>query len=251
MKVKTLSALAGLGGALILSGESQAAYIGLGTKLHTTVTISGVARDVYRVYAVFSEGGPDLWVTALGGSVANGAATIKSITLGGGAGTNFFNAGGGNSAPGTSSGAFVAGPNAQWDTFATIGADTNDLNDALDDETGLSPGFPTFISSNVWTGNFAWFTAGPKDQGKVANGLAGSFNNAGVNTVGIGVLIAQLTVTAGQHALGTIFVNGTDGTALAASFTNTNQTFDTRVPAPGALALLGLAGLVGTRRRRA
>jgi uncharacterized protein (TIGR03382 family) len=251
MKVKTLSALAGLGGALILSGESQAAYLGLGVTLHTSVTISGVARSVYRVYAVFDDANNTM--TAVGGSPALGVATIKSLMADGvTAGTNFFNFGGGNSAPLTSYGAFLAGPNAEWDTFATIGVAKDDVNTSADD-VGLTPGFPPFIPGNVWTSNnAAWFTAGPQQQGKAGNGLSATFNNGGSSVTGMGVLIAQLTVNSGQEVAGTVFVNGDLGGPLAgAIFQFTNQTFSSIIPAPGALALLGLAGLVGTRRRRA
>src|SRR5262245_26035948 len=111
MKVKTLSALAGLGGALILSGESQAAYLGVGYTAQAQV-VNGIARTVYRLYAVFNNGSDQL--TAVGGSVANGPATIMNTDATGlGAGTGFFNAGGGNGPPTWSYGVFLGGANAE------------------------------------------------------------------------------------------------------------------------------------------
>src|SRR5262245_19975190 len=115
MKLRMISALTG---AMILSGESQANYLGLGYTAQA-VTVAGVARTVYRIYAAFSNGNDQL--TAVGGSVANGAATIKNTDASGlNPGTGFFNAGGLSGPPTTSGGAFTAGPNAEWDTYVTI-----------------------------------------------------------------------------------------------------------------------------------
>ena len=62
---------------------------------------------------------------------------------------------------------------------------------------------------------------------------------------GAGILIAQLTVAAGEDITfgGTASFNGDGGALTFAEFSVTT------VPAPGALALLGLAGL-GRRREQ-
>jgi MYXO-CTERM domain-containing protein len=250
MKVKTLSALAGLGGALILSGTADAAYLGVGAQLHTTVTISGAQRSVWRVYAVFSN--PDDYLTSVAGSGELGPLTIQSLNAAGTApGSNFYqNAFGGETAPNAE--VVKKSPNAAWDTFATIGVAVDDGTDA----TGLSPGFPTFISGNQLgpNSNIAWFTKGAQPQGRAGAGTVGAFinNYAATPLVGMGVLLAQLTVNAGGNVAGTFAVGVDLAGGVAGGQSIANQSFTTApIPAPGAIALLGLAGLVGSRRRRA
>ena len=251
MKLRMLFPFAGVASAMIVSPRVQAAYLGLGTNLYTTVTLNGTARDVWRVYAVFSK--PDDYVTAIGGSPVNGAATIINISSSGfGPGTGFFNAGGGNTAPVTSYGVYVNGPNSQWDTYATIGATKNDANLSDDDLTAVSPSFPTFINGAQWGpyNNAAWFTPGPVEQGRAGGpgGVQGPFFAPGLFLEGTGILIMQLTVNHGQYVAGTVFVNGiSDGS----NFTASDQEFSSPLtpPAPGAVAVLGLAALKGRRRR--
>jgi hypothetical protein len=249
MKVKTLSALAGLGGALIMSGSADAAYVGLHWRLHTTVNAAGVNRDVFRIYAVFNNAND--YLTGALGNVAN-PATIQSLSAAGAfPGSAFFNpAAGGNLAP--SQDAVNAYPaTVPWDTFATVGYAIVP-GDGGAATTGTSPGFPTFISGNQWaTNDGGWFTPGPQEHGR-AGGFNGVTLQAGQGGPGgMGVLMMQLTVNQGNHVRGTIGVNWSIDVPLAGQQTGQsfNQTFNT-FPAPGALALLGLAGLATSRRRR-
>ena len=59
---------------------------------------------------------------------------------------------------------------------------------------------------------------------------------------GLGVMLAQFTVATGDAIFGEINLLLGDSTEVRGLIFAT--------PAPGALALLGLAGLAGTRRRR-
>ena len=86
----------------------------------------------------------------------------------------------------------------------------------------------------------AWFVNPIDSQGRVGN------DDNGPNTV----LIGQFSIAAGAGpnagVFGTLRVDGKNvGVAFA-----TMLSFDTQLPGPGSLALLGSAGLLGCRRRR-
>ena len=240
MKVKTLSALAGLAGAAILSGNANATFTGVSVSLYTSLSVEGQARDVYRLYANFSNPAATTQsVGAWGGSPTNGATTTQQILANGNPGSGFYNnAFGGSVAPGQA--LVTAFPDLAWDTFGTIGL-------AIQPGTGgaivqaPSPGFPSAIFEGTGSSNnnFSFAAGGQPAFSQIdAQGR---------------VLLAQFTVNAGQHVRGTVgSVAGFHETGLAGltTFSQNGGTFNS-VPAPGALALLGLAGLVGSRRRRA
>lgn len=248
MKVKTLSALAGVGTALILSSSADASYQGLTVVKHTTVSVNAVLRDVYRVYAKFSD--PGDFLTSIAGSPTLGNLIVETRNAANsGAGGNFLNpAGGGATAPTFKS----LGTAVEWDTFVDIGLASVPYGGT--DATGLSPGFTGISGSVVNTNNAGWFTTGGFPQGQAGNGVA----NVGGSGM-FGVLVMQLTVNTGNHVRGTMNVGGINNNPLAGGTTfqtNSNnpnqggpQTFNS-IPAPGVLVLVGLAGLVGTRRRR-
>jgi hypothetical protein len=223
MKVKTLSALAGVGTALILSGTANAAFTGLSVELFADGTVQGgAARDVWRIYANFDNAGDRL--TAVFG---NGVSPMV-ITSTSGA---FFNPGGSATNGPPSAGDIASYPQWAFGTYATIGdvAGTPDTANV-----GFSPGFPVFLAANLAPNtNIGWFTAGPLPQGAPVAGR---------------VMIMQLAVNDGLHAAGSVGIQYRPAGAASDEQVN-NNAFNT-IPAPGALALLGLAGLVGSRRRR-
>ena len=119
----------------------------------------------------------------------------------------------------------------QWDTYVTINVESAD-----GDATGLSAGFgeqTNNLASNWSTDIGGWFVI-PDDEQSFAREKPGG---------GLGVLLAQFNVDIqngpSPDVFGTINLFDRDGTEF----------LQLAFPAPGALALLGLAGLAGRRRR--
>ena len=120
----------------------------------------------------------------------------------------------------------------QWDTYVTI-----DTDDADGDDTTLSPGFEEEVgglAGDFVTSNAEYYVT-PDDY---PQGLADGFK----------VLIAQLTVDenfgGGSYDIPVFRVNLLFGDGSTIEGVGLP-------PAPGALGLLGIAALAGTRRRRA
>ena len=122
-------------------------------------------------------------------------------------------------------------PSMVYDSFVTIGLETNVGNAMLD----IGVDFADFeAGGDIWTDNGSWF-ATPDDLQ--------------VYEVGGQVLFAQLTVAAGDTITGTVNMQGKN--ADGSNWTATAVDFDNlAVPAPGALALLGIAGITARRRRK-
>ena len=237
---------------LIACANAQAEYLGVGMT-HQIAVAGGVQRSVYRVYAVFDD--PDDYLVSVGGDEAN-PLHIISLNFISFPGPDFFNPGGvnGNTAPSS------PGSSMYWGTYATIG-----VSDATQgsggspsspiDETMLSPDFPNFIAGNqLYSTSMSWFTNGPVEQARAGgpNGVLGTFFRDFTVLTGMGVLMAQLTVNAGQNVCGTVNVSGiSDG----AEFTDNGVQFGSLLstphpPAPGSLALVAIAGTYKSRRRR-
>jgi MYXO-CTERM domain-containing protein len=123
----------------------------------------------------------------------------------------------------------LAFPSLAYDSWVTIGLEDNVGNHMMN----IGIDFTDFNSGgSLWTDNGSWFATPDDDQVMEVNGS---------------VLIGQFTVASGDHVFGTINMQGKD-----ADLNNWNAIgidFDT-LPAPGALALLGLAGLSARRRRK-
>jgi uncharacterized protein (TIGR03382 family) len=252
MKTKVLAQSVVLGGALILTGTASASYQGLIQADGGIHFAGGANRQLWRIYAIFSHA--DDYLTGVNGSPANGALVIQTRNgADTGPGTNFFNPGGSanNTAP-----TLLNGTN-EFGTFATIGvafAGDGSGPTGTPDQTSLSPGFPNFINgASITNSNMGWFTAGPVEQGRAGyagDGDVGSADYDGDGDLDYRVLMMQLSVNAGEFTRGTVNISGVNNTGLAGgqSFFAAQQTWN--IPAPGALALLGLAAVRGTRRRR-
>ncbi len=142
---------------------------------------------------------------------------------------------GGNTSP--NSNLILAFPSLAFDTFITIGLKVNPNGDT--DTTSTDPDFNMGLNKIVG-GWFASPTSGQGDAGNYPLNPDGTY----------WILIAQLTVDfePGNGVAGSMLVLWRE--AVGQADQNNPGSFDNQVPAPGALALLGLAGLFGPRRRR-
>ena len=123
-------------------------------------------------------------------------------------------------------------PSLLQDSWVTIGLEDNVNNSMLNigiDWSGFESG------GDISTNNGAWF-ATPAD----AQVLAGS---------DLRVLVGQFTMYGlDAHVSGVLNLQGYQGDFEG--FQARNQVFDYGIPAPGAIALLGLAGFASRRRRK-
>ncbi|MEC8092736.1 MAG: hypothetical protein VX155_02745 [Planctomycetota bacterium] len=203
--------------ALIVSGS---AFADFGSASYT-VESAVAGYDTYKIFLNFTS--PADKLLAINGDVAGG---YSAISYEGGELYNALFAG----VLADDNGQSAAVPGMEGDSYFTIGGQT---------DTSFSPGFladNTGADGSVVNGSsFTWENNG---------GYFDSDPGSGAYDIGSGILVAQLTVASGEDITfgGTASYNSEAGDLTFASFSVTT------VPAPGALALLGLAGL-GRRRR--
>ena len=203
--------------ALIVSGS---AFADFGSASYT-VESAVAGYDTYKIFLNFTS--PADKLLAINGDVAGG---YSAISYEGGELYNALFAG----VLSDDTGLYAAFPGMEGDSYLTIGGQT---------DTSFSPGFlagNTGADGSVVNGSsFSWENNG---------GYFDSDPGSGAFDSGSGILVAQLTVASGEDITfgGTASYNSEAGDLTFASFSVTT------VPAPGALALLGLAGL-GRRRR--
>ena len=213
MKTKTLAILAGVGAPMILAGSSQAAFTGV----KWTQKENSLGILTYNIYATFDER-PGDFVFAVAGTPLN----PLNVDVTGG---TFFQAPfGTDQAPNPA--LFIPFPETEFDTFVTIGKKIS-----TDNATGLAPGWPGFGASSLAFSDTGWFITPDDPQG-----------NPDANNQ---VLLMQLSTQDGTGFSGNILISGFSNGQDFQAFVPFNT-----VPAPGALALLGAAGLLGARRRR-
>ncbi len=252
MRMKTVSLLAGVSVPLILASTASGAFIGL-TWFHKFVDPADIAADtniqgvtsllVTNVYATFTTGDAAGEVVGVGGSAALGI-PLQINTVNG----TFFQHPLGNAAHLSPSAALANLPGfntLKHDSFVTIGR-------KLDDDPIFGPDQTNVLYLDSWTttrltgsDEVSWFLAGLPAQGKAGGGP---------DNPPYLVLIGQYTIVnpvPNAFVFGQMFVNGihTNAQGVVEEFTKVGV-FSTELPAPGALALLGVAGLIGTRRRR-
>ncbi|MHC4219279.1 MAG: hypothetical protein ACYSU7_12595 [Planctomycetota bacterium] len=186
---------------------------------------------VCNVYAEFDNPGND-WMQAVAGTPG----TPLNLTVVGG--TFYNHAFGGDKAPGT---ALVAVfPSLAFDSFYTIGMKAV-VTGVVDVTTLVN--MPVLAGSVVSTTNGSWAVVPPTDAQGNPFDAVNSFPGNGQ------ILIGQFS------AVQTTALVGIQGSFLMQYIsdgvvTSSVAGFEHFVPTPGALGLLGAAGLIGFRRRR-
>ena len=254
LDVRILSALAGVGTAMLLSRAASATFTGLSVVATThaigaadpgaAVAWQGQTITTYQIFAMFNNAGDAL--TSVFGNVPNPLTIQIRNASDSGPGTTFFNNSfGANLAPNSS--LYGTSPSLQWDTYLSIGVEPTPPVGV--DTTAFSIGFfggpsvntPFSMDTGITGGtNHAWYVLGPIPQGTAGADLR--------------VMLAQFSVHAGENIRGTLNLTyrpfgATSDLFVTASGSPSLMIFNT-VPAPAALALFGLAGLFASRRRR-
>ena len=199
-------------GALLLTGIASADFQGISTE-----SSENAFGTTIRLYVDLDTGDR---LAAVYGSSENGLVLGSNSAL-------YENNFGGNTSLNINPALLAVFSSLAYDSWVTIGSET-DAGNALSLQ-GVNFGSDPFVS----TDNGSWYVTPDDAQG---------------DEIGGRVLIAQLTIAGGGSAddlYGNLNFQGklADGSNWGA----VNQW----IPAPGALALLGLAGVAGRRRRRA
>ena len=257
-----------LGASLAVSAGANAAILGYsGAQSYMTKVVSGVART-YSAIDVFvdCDNAADYIVNFYGvqlkksfvGVVKNGVSNSATATNANATNGVLFNQG-----TGTNKGWNPDFDNTDglFDSFVTIGARTQEAAGNPDSGNGLSkdPSFSNYSSSTSGFGTLRTGTTSTTDDGP--GWYAGDPNNA-MNKAGsyadlkimLGHFVVDVTSYLGTSTTLTLTFNGNitikvggvtqQQPEFAASFN-----FLPPIPAPGAIALVGLAGLVSRRRK--
>jgi len=219
--------------AAAVSSAASATFVSY-VVVKTSATNSGVALDVYNVYARF-DGATDTLLNAFNFNRVDGTAGNMFYHKD----NSSYNGGVLSKAYGTWAPQLTGSPtlNRPFDSFLVIGGNpvgTNTTNADPSWPAGAGWGRPDIPSGF----NIGWFNSSPPNlQGRV--GIAP--NTA--TDVRLGQFVVDAGANGGVWNLKIGYNNGVAGSAVQFAETTFN------LPAPGALALLGLAGLAGRRRR--
>ncbi len=222
MKATTLRVLVGVTAPLILTGSVQAGFLGI--KIVSKPNEFGLL--VCNVYAVFDRPGQDLFIHV--GGTSNAPMLVQVI-----GGTFYNHSFAGNSAPTTM--LVNAFPSIAYDSFVTINAKVT--SNAFPDQTVQAPDLPTIQGTQFATTIAGWAIIPDAPQADPFNSDYGGTGNGQS-------LFAQFATADGSAIRGTMLIgyisNGVSIDAIVSFY---------HVPGPGALWLLGAAGLLGSRRR--
>ena len=177
---------------------------------------------------------------------ADTALNVFNYNAGGDAATSYFQSFTGTGwQPTNLGGPFDAPALRLADSFVTIGGFAQDTiipeqSPGAGAGTGLDPNFGGNGAAAPGA-NAGWYNGSPPSL----NGQVGSVPEASGDLIGLGVLIGRFATTGDSDLIGgTLEVTWNQGLG-----TPGQQDGFTITPAPGALALLGLAGLANRRRR--
>ena len=223
--------------AAAVSSVASATFVEYYT-VKTSTTNSGVALDVYVLYARFN-GATDTVLNAFNFNRTDGAATNMFYHKD----NAYLNSGMLMKEYGTwnpsQSGSITL--NRPFDSFLTIGGTASPTNTTNAD--------PSWTGADSWNRpdvpnglNVGWFNSNPPNlQGRVGVGTGAAQNPA--DSVRLGQFVVDAGADGGTWNLKIGYNNGVAGSPVQFA----ESTFN--LPAPGAIALLGLAGLAGRRRR--
>ena len=203
-----------------ISSGAFAAFTGIQSEFAGVVD----GRSIFRVYAVASEA-DDVILNMFDHRITAGS-------LAGVAHSDSFedNSGG---FPGNWNASYTSNANASRDSFVTITGRTG-----LTSATTLDPSFGVGIGNDI-PHNAGWYTAAPGTP--IVAGSAGTPNGTSWR-----ILIMQVAGT-GLNYNATVSIGWKQNTGTTMASFTLNQAYS--IPAPGALALLGAAGMAGRRRR--
>ncbi|MBX3354171.1 MAG: hypothetical protein KF724_00555 [Phycisphaeraceae bacterium] len=222
--------------AACIAGSSNAAFLGFGADTYD-VTVGANTYHVLDVYAVYSSSQDKIL------NIFN-----SNIQLVGA--TNFYQQngswqplGGSNAADSrVALGAAIAGGTPVGNTSP----DGSFLN--WNDDEGADPTLPPSPGAG-------WFTVNPNPANNSNGAKALVLQGFWQGTDGpLGVIVGRFSILADGAANNRFLVFGAQvGTGIVGGtgtfFGQDNKTFKYAIPTPGALALLGLAGIAGRRRR--
>ena len=212
--------------ALILTGTASAEFIGF----DGTLTVNGDGNNVVQVFAVFD--GAD----AVGLNVFNADITASGDFLH----SDVQVAAGGTWNP-TASLDIPGFADSGKDSYVTMGYGVG--ADAATNGTALDPGFGSGLGSAIPVGA-GWYNGNPTNEQGVS-----AFGGGLDGISGYALMIGQFVWNGANDVDGAFVFTAEMGSNTGAG-TDVDFGVDTfEIPAPGALALLGLGGLA-TRRRR-
>jgi len=229
MNMKRTSIFAGAIGGFAVVGSAMAGMNGMSYDIHGLDLIAGAYT--VRVYAEVDAG--NRVDAVFGNSEYN--LTLEHLD----GASSYQDALGGATSQSINEAFFPLAPDLEWDSYFTIGAlysngspfGNNALQDIGINWATWDPG-----PGDLFADNGTFFITPVDPQGEEMGGR---------------VLIAQFTTFAGTGEYDIAFSAGFQGKDTAGDTWQSGHSIMIAVPAPGAVALLGLAGLAGRRRRRA